>query len=94
LPEIGPEDGVKAAERIRKKVVKENFAGDGEPIEVTVSVTVAIGGSKGTGILPKFKYLRQLAYQTYLSNLFTSYQELPTKYFLGAGIAQPLCSPS
>ena len=41
LPEIGPEDGVKAAERIRKKVVKENFAGDGEPIEVTVSVGVA-----------------------------------------------------
>jgi len=41
LPEIGPEDGVKAAERIRKKVVKENFAGDGEPREVTVSVGVA-----------------------------------------------------
>jgi GGDEF domain-containing protein len=39
--EIGPEDGVKAAERIRKKVVKENFAGDGEPREVTVSVGVA-----------------------------------------------------
>jgi diguanylate cyclase (GGDEF)-like protein len=41
LPEIGPEDGVKAAERIRKKVVKENFAGDGKPREVTVSVGVA-----------------------------------------------------
>lgn len=41
LPEIGPEDGVKAAERIRKKVVKENFAGDGETIQVTVSVGVA-----------------------------------------------------
>jgi diguanylate cyclase (GGDEF)-like protein len=41
LPEIGPEDGVKAAERIRKKVVKEEFAGDGEPIQVTVSVGVA-----------------------------------------------------
>ena len=41
LPEIGPKDGVKAAERIRKKVVKENFAGDGEPIKVTVSVGVA-----------------------------------------------------
>ncbi len=41
LPEIGPQDGVKAAERIRKKVVKERFAGDGERIEVTVSVGVA-----------------------------------------------------
>jgi diguanylate cyclase (GGDEF)-like protein len=41
LPEIGPQDGVKAAERIRKKVVKEKFAGDGGPIEVTVSVGVA-----------------------------------------------------
>jgi diguanylate cyclase (GGDEF)-like protein len=41
LPEIGPEDGVKAAERIRKEVVKENFAGDGKPREVTVSVGVA-----------------------------------------------------
>jgi diguanylate cyclase (GGDEF)-like protein len=41
LPEIGPHDGVKAAERIRKKVVKEKFAGDGEPIKVTVSVGVA-----------------------------------------------------
>jgi diguanylate cyclase (GGDEF)-like protein len=41
LPEIGPYDGVKAAERIRKKVVKEKFAGDGEPIKVTVSVGVA-----------------------------------------------------
>ena len=41
LPEIGPEDGVKAAERIRKKVVKEKFAGDGESIKVTVSVGVA-----------------------------------------------------
>ena len=41
LPEIGPKDGVKAAERIRKKVVKEKFAGDGKPIQVTVSVGVA-----------------------------------------------------
>ena len=41
LPEIGPQDGVKAAERIRKKVVKENFAVDGKPIQVTVSVGVA-----------------------------------------------------
>jgi diguanylate cyclase (GGDEF)-like protein len=41
LPEIGPHDGVKAAERIRKKVVKEKFAGDGEAIKVTVSVGVA-----------------------------------------------------
>ncbi|MGW8220596.1 MAG: sensor domain-containing diguanylate cyclase [Syntrophobacteria bacterium] len=41
LPEIGPEDGVKAAERIRKKVAKESFAGDGKPIQVTVSVGVA-----------------------------------------------------
>jgi diguanylate cyclase (GGDEF)-like protein len=41
LPEIGPEDGVKAAERIRKKVAKESFAGDGETIQVTVSVGVA-----------------------------------------------------
>jgi diguanylate cyclase (GGDEF)-like protein len=41
MPEIGPEDGLKAAERIRKKVVQEKFAGDGEPIEVTVSVGVA-----------------------------------------------------
>jgi diguanylate cyclase (GGDEF)-like protein len=32
---------VKAAERIRKKVVKEKFAGDGGPIDVTVSVGVA-----------------------------------------------------
>lgn len=41
LPEIGPEGGVKAAERIRKKVVKEKFAGDGKSIKVTVSVGVA-----------------------------------------------------
>ena len=41
LPEIAPKDGVKAAERIRKKVVKEKFAGDGEPRGVTVSVGVA-----------------------------------------------------
>jgi diguanylate cyclase (GGDEF)-like protein len=41
LPEISPEDGVKAAERVRKKVAKENFAGDGETIQVTVSVGVA-----------------------------------------------------
>jgi diguanylate cyclase (GGDEF)-like protein len=41
LPEIGPQDGVKAAERIRKKVVKEKFAVDGKPIQVTVSVGVA-----------------------------------------------------
>ncbi|MGD8380671.1 MAG: diguanylate cyclase [Syntrophobacterales bacterium] len=41
LPEIGPEDGVQAAERIRKKVAKEKFAGDGKPREVTVSVGVA-----------------------------------------------------
>jgi diguanylate cyclase (GGDEF)-like protein len=41
LPEIGPEDGVKTAERIQKKVAKGNFSGDGEPIKVTVSVGVA-----------------------------------------------------
>ena len=41
LPEIGPEDGMKAAERIRKKVVRGNFAGDGETIQITVSVGVA-----------------------------------------------------
>ena len=41
LPEIGPDDGVKAAERIRKKVVKEKFAVDGKKIQVTVSVGVA-----------------------------------------------------
>ena len=41
LPEIGPQDGGKAAERIRKKVVKEKFAVDGKPIQVTVSVGVA-----------------------------------------------------
>ena len=41
LPEIGPQDGVKAAERIRKKVLKENFAADGKEIQVTVSVGVA-----------------------------------------------------
>jgi diguanylate cyclase (GGDEF)-like protein len=41
LPEIAPQDGVQAAERIRKKVVKEKFASDGEPIKVTVSVGVA-----------------------------------------------------
>ena len=41
LPEIGPQDGVKAAERLRKKVVKEKFASDGKPRKVTVSVGVA-----------------------------------------------------
>ena len=41
LPEIGPEQGVEAAERIRNKVAEENFAGEGESIEVTISVGVA-----------------------------------------------------
>ncbi|MBT8407034.1 MAG: diguanylate cyclase [Deltaproteobacteria bacterium] len=41
LPESGPKDGVQAAERLRKKVVKEKFAGDGKPRKVTVSVGVA-----------------------------------------------------
>jgi diguanylate cyclase (GGDEF)-like protein len=41
LPEIGPEQGVEAAERIRHKVAEEIFNGDGESIKVTISVGVA-----------------------------------------------------
>jgi diguanylate cyclase (GGDEF)-like protein len=41
LPEIGPEQGVEAAERIRHKVAEEIFSGDGESIKVTISVGVA-----------------------------------------------------
>jgi diguanylate cyclase (GGDEF)-like protein len=41
LPQIGPEQGVEAAERIRHKVAEEKFAGEGEPISVTISVGVA-----------------------------------------------------
>jgi len=41
LPEIGPEQGVEAAERICRKVEEEIFSGDGESIKVTISVGVA-----------------------------------------------------
>jgi diguanylate cyclase (GGDEF)-like protein len=41
LPEISPEKGVEAAERIRCKVAEQRFEGDGEPVEVTISVGVA-----------------------------------------------------
>jgi diguanylate cyclase (GGDEF)-like protein len=41
LPEISPEQGVEAAERIRRKVGEQRFEGDGEAIEVTISVGVA-----------------------------------------------------
>jgi diguanylate cyclase (GGDEF)-like protein len=41
LPEIGPDQGVEAAERIRHKVAEEIFSGDGESIKVTISVGVA-----------------------------------------------------
>ncbi len=41
LPEIGPEQGVEAAERIRHKVAEERFGDDGESIKVTISVGVA-----------------------------------------------------
>jgi diguanylate cyclase (GGDEF)-like protein len=41
LPEISPEQGVEAAERIRHKVAEERFGDDGESIKVTISVGVA-----------------------------------------------------
>jgi len=41
LPEIGPEQGVEAAERIRHKVAEQRFGGEGESIKVTISVGVA-----------------------------------------------------
>ncbi len=41
LPEISPEKGVEAAERIRSRVAEQRFEGEGEPIEVTISVGVA-----------------------------------------------------
>jgi diguanylate cyclase (GGDEF)-like protein len=41
LPEIGPEQGVEAAERIRHKVAEQKFGGEGEPIKVTISVGIA-----------------------------------------------------
>lgn len=41
LPEIGPDEGVQAAERIRNRVAEESFGGDGDSINVTVSVGVA-----------------------------------------------------
>ncbi len=41
LPEIGPEQGVEAAERIRNKVAEQSFGGKGESIKVTISVGVA-----------------------------------------------------
>jgi diguanylate cyclase (GGDEF)-like protein len=41
LPEIGPEQGVEAADRIRHKVAEEIFNSDGESIKVTISVGVA-----------------------------------------------------
>jgi len=41
LPEITPQQGVEAAERIRHKVAEERFGDDGESIKVTISVGVA-----------------------------------------------------
>ena len=41
LPEISPEQGAEAAERIRCKVAEQRFEGDGEAIAVTISVGVA-----------------------------------------------------
>jgi diguanylate cyclase (GGDEF)-like protein len=41
LPEIGPKEGMKAAERIRSRVTEESFGSDSEPIVVTISVGVA-----------------------------------------------------
>jgi diguanylate cyclase (GGDEF)-like protein len=41
LPEIGPEQGVEAAERIRHQVAEQRFGNEGEPIKVTISVGVA-----------------------------------------------------
>jgi diguanylate cyclase (GGDEF)-like protein len=41
LPETGTEQGVEAAERIRKKVAEERFGGEGELIKVTISVGVS-----------------------------------------------------
>ena len=41
LPEISPEQGVEAAERIRREVAEQRFEGDGEAIAVTISVGVA-----------------------------------------------------
>ncbi|MCG6982531.1 MAG: diguanylate cyclase [Deltaproteobacteria bacterium] len=41
LPEISPEQGVEAAERIRRKVAEQKFEGDGEEIAVRISVGVA-----------------------------------------------------
>ena len=41
LPEIGPNEGVQAAERIRSRVAEESFGSDSEPIVVTISVGVA-----------------------------------------------------
>jgi len=41
LPEIGPEEGVQAAERIRNMAAEEKFAGKKKRVKVTVSVGVA-----------------------------------------------------
>jgi diguanylate cyclase (GGDEF)-like protein len=41
LPQIGPDGGVQAAERIRSTVAEQKFAGKNKPIQVTVSVGVA-----------------------------------------------------
>ena len=41
LPQIGPEEGVQAAERIRNMVAEEKFTGKKNRIKVTVSVGVA-----------------------------------------------------
>jgi len=41
LPEVGPEQGVEGAERVRHKVAEERFDGEGESIKVTISVGVA-----------------------------------------------------
>ncbi|MGA1871110.1 MAG: diguanylate cyclase [bacterium] len=42
LPEIGQKDGVAMAERIRHTIVKEKIGGNSHPIQVTVSVGVAL----------------------------------------------------
>jgi diguanylate cyclase (GGDEF)-like protein len=41
LPEIGPEDGVQAAERIRHRVAEEKISSNGDSVTVTISVGVA-----------------------------------------------------
>ncbi len=41
LPEIGPQEGMQAAERIRSRVAEEVFGGDADSVTVTVSVGIA-----------------------------------------------------